>query len=958
MSKEPAAIPRATYRVQLNSDFTFRDAEQLVPYFDELGISHLYTSPFLKARRGSTHGYDVTDHNTFNPEVGDENDFSSLASVLREHKMGQILDFVPNHMGIGMADNDWWLDVLEWGQASPYADYFDIDWNPATAILRDKVLLPFLGDAYGKVLEEGQLKLQFDEQKGSFSVTYYEHLYPIYPPSYVEILSAVVESTEQPAPGLNDLFKAFGALRVKGHSRSHQRETRARAESLKGQLADLASHNQEITKAINTELALYNGVPGRAKSFVRLHRLLEKQWYRLAFWRVATEEINYRRFFDINDLAGIKVEHKEVFDNIHRLIFKLIKENKLQGLRIDHIDGLYDPHQYCARLQKAFGSSDPEVGHNIYLLVEKILAGHEKLRNEWPVAGTTGYEVLNHINGLFVDTAAKRPLEVFYFRFTGCRESFEKTLLQSKRRVVNNLLASELQVLANGFDRLAETNWSTRDFTLPSLHAALSEIVVQFPVYRTYVTASGANSADYRDIDWAIGRAKRSDPFIDQEIFNFIRGVLTTELARRGRGYNRNEVIRLAMRFQQYTSPVMAKSLEDTTLYRYVPLVSLNEVGGEPDHFGDSVKAFHHFISDRHSHWPNALVTTDSHDSKRGEDVRARLNALTEMTAEWQKGVRHWARLNRRKRRLLEDGLAPSRNDEYLLYQTLVGSWPASWMGGEAPSGEELDRYKLRIQEYMIKAIREAKTHSSWLQPNEDYEKALCEFIGQLLKSSNSPFILDFSKFMEKLGPFGMINGLAQTVLKFTLPGVPDIYQGSEFWDLNLVDPDNRRPVDYQARSSTLKNLKSRAKTDCEKLIEELLDQWIDGRLKLFLMWRLLDLRRLHVELFEVGSYQPLEVTGRHAASICAFARNHEDSVIITVVPCRKPPSLLNLGSGANTIDWGDAQVVLPDDYQGGKWRNIFNGGEIECEKKSNTVGLSSLFRELPVVVLEGVPEK
>ncbi len=958
MSKNPRAIPRATYRVQLNSDFTFKDAEALVPYLDELGISHLYTSPFLKARSGSTHGYDVTDHNAFNPEVGDEVSFDSLASALHRHQMGQILDFVPNHMGIGMADNDWWLDVLEWGKASPYADYFDIDWNPATATLRDKVLLPFLGDSYGAVLENGQLKLQFDDQEGSFLVSYYEHLYPISPPCYAELLSAVSESLAHPNPDFKNLIEAFNALRTKGHSRKRQRAARLESESLKKHLAAQAEQNPALRRAIDHQVRLYNGSAGQARSFVRLHRLLEKQWYRLAFWRVATKEINYRRFFDINDLAGIKVERPEVFEHIHRLIFKLLKGGKLQGLRIDHIDGLYDPDQYCQGLQVALGSSNTQDGQPLYLLVEKILAGHEKLRQEWPVAGTTGYEVLNYITGLFVATSARRSLETFYRRFTGREQTFEETLLLSKRRVVDSLLASELRVLANGFDHLAEANWRTRDFTLPTLHAALSEIVVQFPVYRTYVTADGATPADYRDIDWAIGRAKRSDPFIDPQIFTFIRGVLTTELARRGSGYNRSEVIRLAMRFQQYTSPVMAKSLEDTALYRHVPLVSLNEVGGEPENFGESVKAFHQFISERHSHWPNAMVTTASHDNKRGEDVRARLNALTELPDEWRIGVRRWARLNRRKRRLLETGLAPSRNDEYLLYQTLAGTWPTAWLAGEISTREALDKYQTRIQDYMVKAVREAKIHSSWLQPDQAYEASVSDFIAQLLKPSNNPFTLDFNEFMAKLGPLGMINSLAQTALKLTLPGLPDLYQGSELWDLNLVDPDNRRPVDYQHRARVLSNIKEKHRSNPNQLLAELIQNWTDGRIKCLVTWRLLELRRRQPGLFSAGGYQPLEVSGRDANSVCAFARQHLDRSVITVVPCRKPAGMLEAGLKMNLIDWGDTHILLPEAYKNEKLRDIFSGEELNLSKDSNPVAMSRLLPRLPLAVLEQAPEK
>lgn len=946
-SSAPCPCPGATYRVQFNRQFRFADATELLPYLDALGITHLYTAPFLKARSGSTHGYDVIDHNAFNPEVGDEESFDALAAGLARRSMGQILDFVPNHMGIGKADNAWWLDVLEWGQASPYARYFDIDWRQATTPVRGKVVLPFLGDSYGNVLESGQLQLRINAASGSFAVNYYDHLYPIAPRHYADILSDVAAETPVKRQ-LQELIDGFRMLRAQGISVARQHAKRQQAEVLKTRLAMQLRQTPGLLEDIEQVLGRYNGVPGDAASFIGLHRLLERQAYRLAYWRVAANEINYRRFFDINDLAGIRVEYEQVFDDVHRLVLRLLAEDKLQGLRIDHIDGLFDPQSYCERLQSVAAEVTHNSGQPLYLLVEKILARHERPRPGWPMAGTTGYELLNQINGLFMSPSAQRPMERFYRNFSGLHDSFEDVLTTAKREVVGHVLASDIEVLANLFSRLAETNWRTRDFTLLAIRNALTEIVVFFPVYRTYVSARGANVADRRDIDWAIGRARRHNRLIDAGLFSFIGGVLTADLSRPRSGFNRNQVLRLAMRFQQYTGPVMAKSLEDTAFYRYFPLLSLNEVGGEPSQFGVSVAAFHQYIRERAAQWPHALVSTGTHDSKRGEDVRARLNALTGRPEEWASQVRRWARLNRSLRTSADEEGAPSRNDEYLLYQTLVGSWPADWSTGSIPDKHALEEYRQRIDDYMIKAIREAKLRSSWLHPDPAYEDAVSGFVNALLQHPDNTFVTDMTNFVEQLAPAGVANSLGQLALKFTLPGVPDVYQGDELWNLNLVDPDNRRPVDYALRTMMLDALRARTDEDPVPLVQELCRHWPDGRLKLFMTWKLLALRRRLAELFIGGTYHPLKVRGRYAESVCAYTRAHHGSRVVTIVACH---GIANLNGGLN-VDGDDTALELSGDSLQEELQDIFTGARFTAGVDTDPVALSSLLAHLPVAVL------
>ncbi|TVR83073.1 MAG: malto-oligosyltrehalose synthase [Rhodospirillales bacterium] len=971
-------VPRATYRVQLTGSFGFADAAAIVPYLDRLGISHVYCSPYLKARPGSSHGYDIIDHNALNPELGDMAAFDAFCEALGAAGMSHILDFVPNHMGIGQSDNAWWLDVLEWGRESPYAEYFDIDWEPAKVELRGKVLVPFLGDHYGRVLENGDLVLRFDAGEGKFSVWYYDHRFPLEPAHYAPLLADALERlSDNVAAGESEgdlvafdlLVAGFRDLRRPARSARQRTIRRSKAEKLVAQLTEVAGRDAAVREAIDAAAAAINGTPGEPASFVRLHRLLEAQHYRLAFWRVAAEEINYRRFFQINDLAGIRVELPHVFDNVHQLVIRLAAEGRLQGLRLDHIDGLFDPKQYLIRLQdkiraargETAGTDGASAGADgdglFYVLVEKILAHHERVREDWPVAGTTGYDYLNRLNGVFVDPEAAESLVRSYQRFIEEARDFDEMCYHAKKQAMDEELASELRVLANEFNRLTEDAWLTRDYTLVGLRQALREIVACFPVYRTYVDRHGASPEDARDMQWAVARAERRSMRPDKSVFPFIRDVLTMSLGRgRKSPYPRREVQRLAMKFQQYTGPVMAKGVEDTAFYRFCALTSLNEVGGEPTRFGVSVSAFHNRCQDQAKRSPASMVCTATHDTKRGEDVRARINVLSEMPDAWAESVRRWAAFNRRRKVDLEEGPAPTPNHEYLFYQTLVGAWPLEFHDAEDLDPEGIADFRERMTGYMLKAVREAKTRTSWTNMDPDYEGALTAFVEQVLEVERpNPFLADFRPFHRRIAELGMLNGLAQVALKLTMPGVPDIYQGCELWDLNLVDPDNRRPVDFSRREALLSDIETRFEADPQAAATALLADWVGGGVKLLVVARLLALRRAHPAVFEEGAYLPLETEGRRAEHVLAFARANGDQRLVVCVPrllarLTTPMAPLPIGEGV----WRDTALVLPGDLAGVSWRNIFTGETLSPAGGGETAGhaLASVLASFPVAAL------
>jgi (1->4)-alpha-D-glucan 1-alpha-D-glucosylmutase len=872
---------RATYRLQFHRGFTFRDATALVPYLAALGISHVYASPITEARSGSTHGYDIIHHNRLNPEIGSEEDFRVLSEALQAHGLGLIVDFVPNHMGIG-ADNAWWLDVLEWGEQSPYARYFDINWHALRADLEGRVLLPVLGGQYGVILERGEIALRFDLGEGSFSAWYFDHRFPISPHSYAAILG---EGGELLAGSTRE-FAAIGNL-----SAAAARECAA---ELKRGLADHA-RDPAVAAEIEGALERFTGCPGEPDSFGALHRLLEAQAYRIADWRVAAEEINYRRFFNINDLAGLRMELPELFEETHRLIFGMIEHDDLHGLRIDHIDGLFDPQGYCERLQQHRAAP-------LYVLVEKILARYEILP-DWPVAGTTGYDFVNQVLAIFVDPEGEAAMTRLYRRFAPRDESFDDVLYACKKRIMQVNLASEMNVVAREFHQLAMRDWRTRDFTLNGMLAALEEVVAAFPVYRTYVSARGATADDRRYIDWAIGQARKGWRGTDTSIFDFLRGVLTGEAGEPEDDPSPGSALHTAMHFQQVTGPVMAKAAEDTAFYRYVRLLALNEVGG---------------------------------DTKRGEDARARLALLSEIPREWGRRVFQWMRLNRSRRSEIDGESVPDRNVEYLFYQALFGAWPVDLAPSDPAAVESLAD---RMAAYMTKAARERKLETSWSNPNADYEAALERYVRTVLDASRlNPFLAEFHDFAAGLAREGAIAALAQLVLKLTVPGVPDIYQGGELWDLSLVDPDNRRPVDWRMRRALLDEVAAMRPTDLSV-------KWQDGREKLFLIRHLLALRGVHPQLFAAGSYQPVEAEGGQSAHLCAFIRSHQRLSLIVVVP-RLVHQLYRGGAAA---DWGATQIVLPP--PGGAWQDVFTGRRIEGHDR---VAVADLFADFPVSVLIG----
>ena len=856
----PSSVPLATYRLQLTPNFGFDQAAELVPYLKALGISHLYASPFLKARSGSPHGYDVVDHNSFNSELGGENAFRRLSAALDAADIGLILDFVPNHMGVHYADNPRWLDVLEWGPISPCAASFDIDWQTLPAHPGGGVLIPVLGTSYGEALERGEIELRYDATEGSFSAWYYEHRLPIAPSRYGEILDKVVVEAgagEQPA--------GRKLLELAARYRGPHNPPRHQAPAFKAELASIVDGKDVIDRGLRAYRATQG--PG---AILALHHLLERQHYRLAHWRLAGSEINYRRFFDINTLAGLCVEHRDTFDAIHGLVRRLVAEGCLHGLRLDHIDGLRDPHQYFRRLQRLIDVARPPKNRPFYVVAEKILADAERLPRFAGVAGTTGYEWLNVISRLLLDDRGLATLARTWHDVSGDERSFDTVLIGAKRRVIANILASEFTVLTRLLARIAAGHYTTRDYTAERLRAAFELFILHFPIYRTYITASGPSREDRAIIEGALANARAEWFGSDFGIFDFLRDALTLDLIAQGRaGHSIARDRRFAFKVQQFTGPMMAKSLEDTALYRFHRLLALNEVGGDLAATRLSVTSFHERMQERASKWPHGLTATATHDTKRGEDARARIIALSELADEWTRSVQQWRQLNANLVVSLGPLRIPSPAHEYMLYQALLGAWPLAGIDGS---------FVERFQAYAIKAAREGKEQTSWLAPNERYEMGLKDFLDRLLDPEQSAsFIEAFDAFARRAALMGALNSLAQLVLKAAMPGVPDVYQGTEFWNLALVDPDNRRPVDFAARASVLDAIGQ--PPDWRALAST----WPDGHVKFALMRQLLALRQQLPDVFTNGSYRPLAVVGPNRNEIVAFARLGEQNAVIVV---------------------------------------------------------------------------
>jgi len=956
-----AQNPRATYRLQFNQDFTFAKAADLVPYLASMGISHCYASPYLRARPSSTHGYDIIDHNRLNPEIGSCEDYERFVAALHRHGMGQILDVVPNHMGVMGSDNAWWLDVLENGEASSYAEFFDIDWQPLKDELQGKVLVPVLNDQYGSVIDRGELQLAFDREKGEFSIVHHGHRFPVDPREYPRILGRKLERLQEKLGAQNEdllelqsLISAFNHLPGQNEREAEKTAERQRDKEIhKKRLAALATRSAEVADFIAENVRQFNGVPGDSKSFDDLHELIKAQAFRLAYWRVAADDINYRRFFDINDLAGLRMENETVFEATHRFVLDLVKEGKLNGLRIDHPDGLYDPAQYFRRLQQSQvrGQENPQ-SRPLYVVVEKILTADEKLPLEWPIDGTTGYEFSNLVNGLFVDSTAGGKMEKIYRAFTGRRVSFENLVYRCKKLVMHGALTSELNVLANLLSKIALSNRHTCDFTLNSLREALSETVACFPVYRTYITENHVSETDAAYIEQAVACAKARSAAADATVLDFVRDALLTHLADgRGKAY-RADVVRFAMKFQQFTGAVMAKGLEDTCFYRYNRLVSLNEVGSDPKRFGVTPETFHQEVGERAAIWPHSMLSTSTHDSKRSEDVRARINVLSEIPDQWRRRVRHWRDLNHAHKRMLQGAEAPSPNDEYLFYQTLLGVWP----GRGDPPGDP--PFCCRIKDYMLKAIREAKEKTSWARRNKEYEEAVTAFVqGALAPGSANAFLQDFLPFQEYVAYLGTFNSLSQTLIKLTVPGLPDIYQGNEVWDFSLVDPDNRRPVDYARRRRLLAELQAWTDLSPERTVQhigELLGSMSDGRIKLYVIWKTLSARNRYAALFQEGEYVPLRVEGPKANHLIAFSRRLAGAAAVVVAP-RLFAQLLSDGTKLPTGQaWKDTQVELPSSSQELSWQNVFTRESATADTVGDRLILpaSRLLAEFPLSLL------
>ncbi len=959
-------IPTTTYRLQFNHAFTFQDAARIVPYLHALGITDCYASSLLKAVPGSMHGYDLVDPELLNPELGTEEEFQAFAAALKAHDMGLLLDVVPNHMGIRSTENRWWWDVLEHGPGSRYATAFDIDWSPLKRELEDKVLLPVLGEQYGAVLENQHIRLLY--AGGGFVVTYFQHTFPIAPQSWKGILSfrlkGLIARTGEQDEHLQELFSILTALRnlPPRNERDPERiAERYREERIiRRRLSALVLESEAIRDHLSANVDTYNGIQGDSASFDRLDALLNEQSYRLASWRVASEEINYRRFFDINELAAIRTEETRVFHESHQLIFRLLKSGLATGLRIDHVDGLYDPEHYLVQLQDwAARELSPDAAGepaSLFVVVEKILGKGESLPPTWPVSGTTGYDFLNLVNGLFVHSAGERAMDALYVRFIGQRVVYDDLVYHTKKLIMRASMSSEINVLGHQLNLLSEKDRQYRDFTLNSLTHAISEIIACFPVYRSYVTADQKDVLD-RDrtyIGMAVARAKRRNPTSSSHVFDFVGDLLLRHLDDRIK-LTQAEQIRFVTKFQQTTSPVTAKGIEDTAFYIYNRLTSLNEVGGDPARYGLSVEAFHKAVRDRRAHWPHSLLATSTHDTKRGEDVRARINVLSEIPERWRSAIIRWAKLAKRFRTKVEASPVPDRNEEYLLYQTLVGVWPPTPMDG--------DQYELfieRIQNYMIKAIREAKVHTSWIHPRETYEEGVRSFVRAILnRSAPNPFLDDFLPFQAFVARCGMGNALSQLTVKMTAPGITDCYQGTELWEFSLVDPDNRRPVDFDLRARMLADL--RRPGDCHgvdrmALVRQLMESWEDGRIKLYLLQQGLRHRREHPGLYLDGDYVPLECDGLHRSKICAFARLHQEEAVVTIVP------LLIADMRETTPNqtqaearWQNTRIAVPSWKAGSGYRNLFTGERLEtvAEEGRQVLPIGHVLRDCPVAVLE-----
>ncbi|HMF94373.1 MAG TPA: malto-oligosyltrehalose synthase [Vicinamibacterales bacterium] len=936
----PTRTPLSTYRLQFNRCFTFRDARSVVDYLHDLGVSDCYASSYLKAVPGSLHGYDVADPTRLNPEIGSAEDHAAWIDAMQARGMGHVLDLVPNHMGIAKSSNPWWLDVLENGACSRFARFFDFEWRPVKDELANKVLIPILGDQYGEVLERQELKLTCRD--GAFFVVYYDDTLPVAPDTFGMVFDGDLDAWQSGNGGsdadeLLSILTASRNLPARSERSAEAIAVRAREkEIVKRRLANLAERSADVRGLIDRSIARLNGVAGQPHSFDALDRLLNVQSYRLAHWRVASEEINYRRFFDVNQLAALRVEDPAVFDEVHRFVFELVDSGAVTGLRIDHVDGLFDPRDYLRRLQER------APGRGFFVVVEKILAPGEQLATDWPVSGTTGYDFANAVNGLFVDTRNERAFDDIYRRFARERIPFDDLSYRAKKQVLHETMSGDINSLGHQLNRFSERNRHFRDFTLYSLISTLKEVIACFPVYRTYLTAGDPISdPDRRYITQAIRCAKRRAPGVTGVVFDFIQKLLLKQTpatpAEQG-----EERARFIGKFQQLTGPVAAKGIEDTALYLHNRLISLNEVGSDPTQFGVDSATVHAWMADRQARWPHALSATSTHDTKRGEDVRARVNVLSELPGAWKDAARRWRALNRRCKQDVKGVTAPDSNEEYFLYQTLIGAWPFE------QDDETRRQFVERIIAYATKALREAKAHTSWLSPDEEYERAVHEFLRAILERRRTNlFLRTFEPFQARIAQLAIYNSLSQLAIKITAPGVPDFYQGTEFWDLTLVDPDNRRQVDYATRRLRLSAMEPcSGRAAAPETIRDLLAHSSDGRVKMYVMNRALAARARLRDVYEAGAYTALAAAGARRDCVFAFARGDR---AITCVP-RLVATLT--GDGTPPLGpeaWGDTRIDLPAPLRGRMYCDVFTGARLDA---GDTLALASVFERFPVALL------
>jgi (1->4)-alpha-D-glucan 1-alpha-D-glucosylmutase len=925
--------PTATYRFQFSPSFGFQAAKSVVSYLADLGISDIYASPIFKAVKGSLHGYDVVDPRCLNPELGGPSDFEALADEVKRHNMGWIQDIVPNHMAMD-SENRFLMDIFENGCRSKYFRFFDVDWDHPDVSLNKRILAPFLGRFYGECLEDGEIALEYGPD--GFKIAHQNTAFPLRIESYPSLFNNLSRLKRELAEDNPDFVKLMGILHVlKTLSSSDEPEERSnRIKFIQRTLWELYNSKGPIKAFVDETLRTFNGEKGKAESFNFLDDLLSQQLFRLSFWKVAAEEINYRRFFCVNGLISLRVEDEHVLNDTHGLIFDLIERRIVTGLRIDHVDGLYDPTGY---LQKVRGRAP-----TTYIVVEKILDLNEDLPPFWPVQGTTGYDFTNQVNSLFCQKENERAFSRIYSRVTGLKRSYEDVVRDNKKLMVQEDMASDVHNLALLLKKISSRDRHGSDITINALRRALTEVLAVFPVYRTYISRAEISENDRKTILEAVDRARANFPALLHG-FTFVRRFLLLDfpdyVAEEEKGY----WLHFAMRFQQLTGPVMAKGVEDTTLYGYNRLVSLNEVGGRPDHFGCSLEEFHNFNTKKRDLWPDSLNATATHDTKRGEDVRARINVLSEMPDEWLKKLRTWIRINRGKKKRVQGSAVPDRNDEYFLYQTLIGAFPFS--------DAEYPEFIERIKRYIVKAVREAKIHTAWLKPDTEYEDAYVSFAERILAPSQAnAFLNDIIPFCRRVSHYGMLNSLSQTLIKITSPGVPDFYQGTELWDLSLVDPDNRRPVDFEKIRAMLSEIREQDDADIGRLVQDLLSTREDGKIKLFLIYRALRARKANRETFRSGAYLPLDPGGSFRSHVIVFARRYQRQWALVVAP-RFLSRLIQEGDfPLGTKVWQDTEVIMPDGAPAA-WRNAITGEVLSADK---ALPVGDILLNFPVALLMG----